>query len=103
MDSAGAIVVGPASTETVACGVVGEHPATSATKVTKLATFEIVVWDMMEPPNGLFGLAFWLQLLLLPEPNSAFRAAYPLSEAKSAAIWVERTFQKGYSLNNQLP
>jgi hypothetical protein len=27
-------------------------------------------------------------LLILPEPNLAFRAAYNLGVAKSAAIWV---------------
>jgi hypothetical protein len=33
-------------------------------------------------------LAFLLRLLILPEPNLAFRAAYNLGVAKSAAIWV---------------
>ena len=39
--------------------------------------------------DGFFsGLVFWLQLLLLPDPDSAFRAAYHLGVAKSAAIGV---------------
>jgi hypothetical protein len=47
------------------------------------------------PPNKLFsGLAFWLLTLLLPEPDLAFYAAYPLGVARSAAIRVRRSFIK---------
>ena len=45
--------------------------------------------------NDLFsGLVFWLQMVFLPDPNLAYRAAYYLGVAKFAAIGVMLHFAK---------